>query len=130
MNAPSIDIKDMLEDDTSLGLKIKVNLFIGFEPTTPGDCVTIFDTPGGPHAKSMDSEIYEYKAVQIRVRNTNYNTGYDLAEAIKTSLHGRVQETWNGALYTVILIPNGVFHLDWDENHRARFIINLNLQRR
>jgi len=40
------------------------------------------------------------------------------------------QETWNGALYTVIYCSNGPALLDWDDSNNARFIINFNIQRR
>ena len=130
MSAPSIDIKDMLEAESSLALTLGDDLFVGLEPTTPSDCVTIFDTPGGSPQLTMDVENYEYPFVQIRIRNVDYQAGLNLGYAIKTSLHGRAQETWNGTLYTVIAVANGPFHLKWDDNHRAIFIINLNLQRR
>ncbi len=130
MSAPSIDMKDMLEAESSLGLVVGSDLFVGLEPSTPSDCVSIFDTPGGPSQLTMDVENYEYPSLQIRIRNIDYQAGLNLGYAIKTSLHGRAQETWNGALYTVITVANGPFHLDWDENHRAHFIININMQRR
>ncbi len=120
----------MLEAESSLALTLGDDLYVGLEPSTPADCVCVFETPGGPPQLTMDIEKYEYPSVQIRVRNTDWQTGWNLAEAIKTALHGRAQETWNGALYTVITVANGPFHLDWDDNHRARFIININMQRR
>lgn len=46
MNAPSVDIKDMLEAESSLGLTFTSDLFVGHEPNTPDETVTIFDTPG------------------------------------------------------------------------------------
>jgi len=131
MNAPSVDIKDMLEAESSLGLTFATDLFIGQEPTTPDDTVTIFDTVGFPDQLTMDrTEKYEYPSIHIRVRSNNYITGWNLINEIRNSLHGRGQETWNGALYTVITTMGGPALLDWDDNSRARFIINFNLQRR
>jgi hypothetical protein len=131
MSAPSIDIKDMLAAESSLALTFAVDLFVGLEPDKPVDCVTIYDTPGGPPQLNMNAaEEYEYKSAQVRIRDQDYETGWNLANEIKTSLHGRAGETWNGTLYTVIAVSNGPFFLKWDENHRAIFIINLNLQRR
>jgi len=49
---------------------------------------------------------------------------------IKNILHGRANETWNGALYTLIRCSSGPALLDYDKNQRVRFIINFYLQRR
>lgn len=130
MNVVSEDIKDMLVAD-SLGLTFADNLFIGREPTVPKNCVTIFDTPGFPPQLTLkQGEDYFYPSIQIRVRNTDYRTGWNLIKDIMTSLHGRANETWNETLYTVIYCSSGPALLDWDENNRARFIVNFNLQRR
>jgi len=139
MNAPSVDIKDMLVAKSSLGLVFDPkdsnrNLFIGREPSTkvaPDDCVTVFDTPGGPPQLTLaGNENYYYPSVQIRVRNNDYLTGWNLLYDIMVALHGRAQETWNGTLYSVIQAAGGPAFLDWDANNRARFIINFNMQRR
>ena len=131
MNSSAEDIKDMLVDESSLGLTFATNLFVGREPSSPDDCVTIFETPGFPPQLTLkQGEDYYYPSVQIRVRNNNYQTGWTLAHNIMVSLHGRGHETWNETLYTVIRCSNGPALLDWDENSRARFIINFNMQRR
>lgn len=132
MNAPSVDIKDMLESDSSLGLVCGKggNLFIGREPDTPDNTVTIFDTYGRPGKLTMDNALYEYPNVQIRVRNNDYRTGWNQINEIYLSLHGRAHETWNDAIYEVIICSSGPAMLDWDDNGHVRFIINLNLQRR
>lgn len=130
MNAASIDIVDMLEAESSLGLIFTTNLFVGKEPTTPANTVTIFDTTSIPPQLALSSQGYEYPSVQIRVRSTSFQTGWDLIESIKSILHGKGQETWNGTLYTVIYCASGPALLDWDENSRARIIMNINIQRR
>lgn len=130
MNAASVDIKDMLVADSSLGLEFARNLFIGLEPTRPINTVTIFDTYGFAPDLGLTDVGYERPSVQIRIRNADYHTGFQLAQDIKDSLHGRSQETWSGTLYTVIYCSSGPALLDWDENGNARFIINFNLQRR
>lgn len=133
MNAASIDIKDMLIAE-SLGLEfddpIARNLFIGREPAKPDNIITIFDSFGRPAQLTMDNARYEYPAVQIRVRNNDYRIGWALANDIYLSLHGRAHETWGDSLYEVIYCTGGPTLLDWDDNQRVRFIINLNLQRR
>ena len=131
MNIVSEDIKDMLVAETALGLVLATNLFLGAEEKTPRNCVTILDVPGSaPQLTFTKGENYHYASIQIRVRNADYTTGWNLIEEIKTSLHGRAQETWNDTLYSVIYCSSGPAHLDWDDNGNARFIININLQRR
>jgi hypothetical protein len=130
MNAPSQDIKDMLVADSSLDLVLGTNLFVGKEPAKPRACVTIFDTYGFPPYLGLTDVGYEYPSIQIRVRNYNYRDGWEIAQDIVTSLHGRSHETWNDALYTVVYCSSGPALLDWDENENVRFIINFNLQRR
>ena len=129
MTVCSSDIKDMLEADSQLGLVYKDNLFIGSEPSTPKNCVTIYDTPGFPLDLSLDQKSLERPSIQIRIRNTNYLTGMALAEKIVISLHGRAQETWNGTLYSVIICSSGPALLDWVDNN-ARIVLNLNMIRR
>ena len=134
MNAPSYDIAEILEaygESSGLGLDYAADLFIGKEPDRPNNCVTIFDTPGFPPYLSVAGETgYEYPSIQIRVRNVKYTDGWAQAEAIKTVLHGMNNTTVNGTLYTVIYCSSGPALLDWDDNGRARFILNFNLQRR
>jgi len=129
MNAPSEDIKDILVAG-GLGLTFATNLFIGKEPASPKNCVTIFDTYGRPPDLNLTDQGYERPSINIRVRNTSYMTGWTLANNIKNLLHGKEHETWNGTLYTVIYCSSGPAQLDWDDNNNARFIINFNLQRR
>lgn len=133
MNAPSIDIKDMLEafgESSGLDVEFADNLFIGHEPAEPDNCVTIFDTAGFPPYMGLTTVGYEYPAVYIRVRDLSYVNGWNMANAIKDALHGRANETWNGTLYTMIKCSSGPALLDYDDHNRARFVINFNLQRR
>ena len=132
MNATSVDIAAMLEayGNSELGLTLTANMFVGREPTTPDNCVTVFDTPGYGPQLTMDAAQYEFPSVQIRVRNRTYVAGWNVINGIKDALHGRAHETWNGTLYSVIVCANGPFLLDWDENNRARFVVNFDIQRR
>jgi hypothetical protein len=132
MNAPSEDIKDMLIEDSSLGLTFATNLFKSKEPKTPRNCVTIYDTPGlGSDPKLDPAEgDYERPGLQIRVRNYDYDAGMTLAQSIKELLHCRAQESRNGAFYTSIVCVNGPTHIGYDDNNNALIVLNFNLQRR
>jgi len=130
MNAVSEDIKDMLLADSELAFCFATDLFTSREPAKPDNCITIFDTPGMAPQLAFTNQGYEYPSFQIRVRNTRFENAWEIAERIKTVLHGRANETWNGTLYTVIYCTNGPVQLDWDENNNVRLIINFNAQRR
>jgi len=132
MNAASIDIAAMLAAEDSLDLSLGVNIFVGREPSDPDNCVTIFDTPGGRPLTFLEpgGDDYYSPTIQIRVRNNDYRIGYNLAHDIMVSLHGRAQQTWNGTLYSVVLAMADPALLDWDENGRARFVVNFDVQRR
>jgi hypothetical protein len=131
MNPPSIDIKDTLEAESSLALTFATDLFVGIEPAKPDDCVTIFDTPGGPPQLTLEKgENYFYPSIQIRVRNKVYSDGWALINDIKELLHGKSSETIGGTLYTAIICTGEPALLDWDDNERVRFVITFELQRR
>lgn len=132
MNIPSIDIKNMLVSESDLGLVFATNLFIGRSPSSPNDIVTIYDVPAREEEISLNpkNEIYEFKAIQIKVRAIHYQTGFTLIEAIKTYLHGRANVTQESSFYTLITCTNGPALLEWDDSNRVNFIINFELQRK
>ena len=131
MNFISEDIKDMLEDNSSLGLVFNSNLFIGRTPTTPDDAVTLFDTEGYSPEPTLETDNLLYNSsIQIQIRNNAYPTGMTLAYNIMDHLHSQAQQVWNGTLYTSIRADSEPMFLSWDENGRVIFIINFNMKRR
>jgi len=131
MNAPAVDIADILESVDSGTYIIGTNLFVGKEPAKPDNCITLYDYGGRPPQLTFDrTEKYEYPSVQVRVRNNDYRAGWDMIQDIADSLHGLSNETWNGALYTVIFVSSGPAFVAWDGNNRAIFVVNLGIQRR
>lgn len=130
MNAPSIDIRDLLVTDSSLGLISGTNLFVGKEPKFPLDCVTIFDTTGFSPDFTLDKVSSFNPSIQIRVRSISYEAGWAWIESIGTFLHLRAHEVVNGTIYELISIASGPALLDYDDRGNPRFIINLNIIRR
>jgi hypothetical protein len=130
VNPVSEDILDMLEAESGLSFTIGTDLFLGKEPNLPHNCATVFDTPGYPPQLTIaGNEDYFYPSIQIRVRNSDYRNGWDLANDIRTALHGRNHEVWNGTTYSVIRCTSGPFFFDWDENSRFRFVVSFDVQR-
>lgn len=132
MNSVSEDIKEfLLSYGESSGLDLVGDpIYIGDEPTSPINCITIFDSGGYPPDLGLMIQGYERPSMQIRVRNKKYLDGIHLAQRIKDALHGQAQITIGGTLYSVIQCTSGPAHLDWDNNRNARFFINFNIQRR
>lgn len=133
MNIPAKDIADLLAAQGSLSLTFATDLFIGREPTSPDNCVTIFDTPGMPPQLTLGAKSdagYYYPSIQIRVRNNSYADGWDLINDIKEYLHGLENVEQDGSIYDVIRCTQEPFLLDWDENDRARFVATFNINRK
>jgi len=135
MKPSSEHIKDMLEGESSLGLIFGTDLFIGREPTsreTTDNIVTIIDTPGGPvHlTNTKENSDYQYPTLQIRIRNNDLITGWELAEDIVASLHGRGGETYDEVYYSLVRCISGPASLMWDENERVVLLVNFSIQRR
>lgn len=133
MNPVSVNIKDLIEAESSLGLEFKENLFIGREPETPSNTVTIFDTPGQQPQLNFDrTEKYYYESFQIRVRNQSYEIGWEMAKNIENTLHGLGNFTIDGGstYYSLISCSLPTAFLEWDNNNRVKFVISFNVQRR
>ena len=130
MNPISVDIKDMLVNETSLNLTFATNLFIGMEPSQPDSCVTIYDTGGGPYQLTFDNTPYYVNSFQVRVRDNSYLDGWARIHNIMTTLHGRGHVTINGALYELITCESGPSFLQRDEIDRMYFIANFETQRK
>jgi hypothetical protein len=133
MNPTTVDIKDLLVTNSSLGLVFATNLFIGRQPAMPDTCVTLYDTSAMAPEYTLsaeDSGLYEYPAVQVKVRANNYLDGYDLASSIYFDVHNSDPQTINGTLYSSILAAQTPTLMRWDENDRAEFIFNLEIKRR
>lgn len=85
------------------------DLFIGFEPESPSNCVTFYPTGGRPPAASDEKE---FPTMQVRVRNTKYTDGYDKAEEIFGYLHKEVDmlNTFRGRCFAVQSSPLFIGH--------------------
>lgn len=126
MNAPSVDIKDMI---VAAGLGVfATNLFIASMPDTPDLCVAVYDIAG------LSAELnYEWQlpAVQIQVRGARtgiYTDAYNKINAIAALLHGK-QETRGGANYKLIQQEGDISHVSTDEYRRPLLTTRFQIQR-
>lgn len=67
--------------------------YAGREPAAPDDALTVYDTDGLDHGRSMPTgEILGSQGVQVRVRSTDHRTGYSKAEEVRAALAAAYQE--------------------------------------
>ena len=128
MNAPSEDIKDILASTSSLALTYATDLFIGEMPTSPNQCVCVYDTGG--QEPDVD-RIYEKPTIQIRVRGERgaYRTTQELTQACRDVLHGTANYTINSARYIGIWCNSDVMFIGMDDNSRPLFTVNFRIHR-
>lgn len=132
MNATAVDIKAILEyyaNESSSAVTL-FPIFIGKEPASPTNTITIFETMGMHKLTYDKKEVYECPSIQIRVRSTSYLKGWEVISAIKELLHGRANETWNDTFYALIICFSGPGLLDYDKEQSVRFVINFDIHRR
>lgn len=134
MNSVAEDIKNMLLADSNLDLIFGTNLHLYKEPASPDETVTIYEVDGMPHIGLLQSDVdkkhIERPSIQIRIRTCNAETGYELGYKIIKILHGLANEIWGSYFYILIAHINGPALMDWDDNDRARIVLNFNIQRR
>lgn len=135
MNALLTDISTLITADSDW---IKgTDFFLGREPTSPANTLTLFDVPGSGRLLykkrehgDLGSDVYEYVAFQARLRNADYEKGMLDASKIVDILHGVGNEVVGGTLYTVIRALDSPSLLEWDDNNRAKIVVNFAVQRR
>lgn len=129
-NAPSVDVKNKLEADgvATFGATSGWAMYIGEEPDTPDQTVTLYDTTAGePNPKWLQDEPH----VQIRVRGTraDYTGAYDKVYQIMDLLLGLPQQTLGGTVYVGIWALGDPHLLGYDDNRRPVFTLNLRMVR-
>ena len=126
-NAPSVDVKDMIDGSSGgFGLVFGTDLFISEMPTEPDNCVCVYDYPG--EAQGLFG--HEHPSVQIKVRNRDYQTGYNLCRDLKYGLHDEYNNTTiNSTRYIRIHCITDIFPLGRDEKNRYLFSINFRAER-
>jgi hypothetical protein len=128
MNAPSIDLKDLLDGESSLGLMFAIDLFVSEMPVEPDFCVALYDTGG---ADPEAAYAYARPTVQVRVRGNrrNYTGAYDSLKAIVDFLHGTYNETVNSTRYVSIWLVGDILALGYDDNSRPLLTANFRMHR-
>lgn len=134
MNPPSIDIKDILDAESSIDLTAATNLFVFEMPDhtdTPDLCVCLYDSGGFSPADTLDDERRERPTVQVMVRGAvgGYTTAHNLAQDIRDTLHNLTDYTINSARYIRVAIEGDVNNVGKDDKKRPLLTMNFNIQR-
>ena len=132
MNSTATDIATLLDGDTSLGLTLETDLFVGRMPNEPDDCVVVYDNPGGAPMLTLDKATsnYFYSSVYVRIRNIKYAPGWEQMFDILEFLHASSQDVVGTTYYALIKAMNDPQVLHWDDNERVIMFINFEVQRR
>ena len=123
MNAPSIDIKDLLEagGHGTFGASSGWAISVGVEPDEPDTSITIYDSPGEPANPKflLDHPRFE---VRVRAEPNDYLAGYSKAQDVKDALLGLPPQVLGGTQYDGIWSVVDVFYLGPDKKHRPVFV--------
>ena len=122
-------IAEYLAEDSSLGLTIGTDLFVDREAAKPDDTITVFNTSGKSPANTLSKQVYNYLAVQIRVRNTSNADAYTAIYEVIDYLNLKTNIIIDSMNYQLISLVNGPTLLDFDDNNRIRLVCNFTIQR-
>ena len=126
-NPPSKDIMSLIDGSAGgLSLTDGTNLFRNSMPSEPDNCVVLFDYATG------QQELFQMANpnVQIKVRNRNPDTAYELCQEIKHALHDKYNDTTiNGTRYIRIHCVLDIMYLKQDELNSFLYSLNFRAQR-
>ncbi len=101
------------------------DIYFGSKPSSPSNCITVFDTGGFAPKKDTTSD----PTVMIQVRNDDYSVGMDLLQKIHSLLKDK-NNFWLGD-YIFVYVSEALGepgHIGKDENGRDLFSCNYHLR--
>ena len=106
------ELATYLASVSSLGLTMGSDLFVSSEPTSPANCVTLYDTGGVAPRQDYDGDTWiSYPSVQVRVRNAAYLTGAKVMSDLRAVLKQIVHVSLSGTRYGGVFITSEPTHL-------------------
>lgn len=141
MNSPAQDIAEYIisESLATASPDMTFPAFTGRMPSSPVECVAVFDSPGlAPlvsHEAGADTESYiERPFVTVRVRMKSYAAAYNKALAIDRALSNpapfSVAYGPISMYYLSVISVNGVSHYERDEVGAEVFLMNYRINRK
>ncbi len=126
MNSPAIDVANILAAAPVEAGVVGASMFLSTIPSSPDNCIGFFDTGGFEPAVRY---FLDRPTIMIKCRNKDYNTGWNVLQAIKNYLHGNANITVNDTRYIQFLASSDIAFLEVDSNKRFLFSINFAIQR-
>jgi hypothetical protein len=125
---PSLDIMQALIRD--LGYRENENIFVGLEPSTPDNVLTIYDIHSRRTRLMFDpTEMLERPSLQIRVRGRRQQETWSRARSVVEYLERLSNVRLGDSRYLLFYVDFGLGLLDQDSNNRWRYYVNLETQR-
>jgi len=103
---------------------VGTDIFYGFMPDTPDNCIALFEYAGSPPDLHWDGE---YPGLQVRVRNKSYAAGREKIEQAKNTLHGLTEQTLGTTRYLLIKAKQSPESLGRDANNRTEWVVNFTI---
>ena len=129
MNAPSVDMKDVLETE-EVGI-FGTNLFISAEPASPDACVTLYDY-NQLEAPMIDPTLYGFQScfIQARVRHPDFTSAWSKCQEIIDSIQQQASKfTTSGVRYIDVQKINGPMFVSKDDSNRSIVVANFRIFR-
>jgi hypothetical protein len=105
------------------------NMFIGLMPSSPDQCVTLYEYAGSPPYEVMvdNDATLERPSVQVitRASRNDYPAARALIESVRDNLTGIVNETISGVTFLRVNQISSINALGSDDNDRPRFSLSL-----
>jgi len=108
-------------------LVLGTNLFVGFEPAYPDNCVTVYPIMSDVNEYTLDGTVFMKNRIQIRVRNIVHSNGLQLINDIADNVSMVGPIIINGTKYQLIQRIGNVYNIGVDEKMRTVFIVNCDM---
>ena len=105
------------------------DLFAAFMPDQPNNCIALFEYAGSPMELTMgdDDPVLERPGLQVKVRNTDYQTGKAKIDDTVDALHGLANQTLSNTRYLLIKANQSPESMGLDANWRSEFVVNFSV---
>jgi len=100
------------------------DIFEGFQPDSPDNCIALFEYGGSGYDLVVDTEDTRLEAL---VRNDTYTTGRAKCRDIIEALHGLSNTALSGTNYRIIRALQSPNYLGRDSKNRYEWSINFKI---
>ena len=101
-------------------------VYVGREPLSPVDVVTVYDTGGLPDV--LVDDVSE-PSIQVRVRSEDYVQGYAKAQAARQALQAATGVTIEGGQVVQWIGQGNILYIGRDDQDRCLFTDNYRMMR-